>query len=202
MITNLLLLIALLLLAYIAGSINFSILVFKLLGKEDPRSAFSKNPGAFNVYRQAGKGWAAIVLILDMGRAAFISLLGLLVLPLQYLPWVALVLILGNRFPCFHGFRGGKGVGNYLGFTAVLSPLAVGLSMLVWLLIYKFAKEAFIGSFGMLAVLALGTMARCQWQPLAVAGTLATVGMIYFFHRTNVLQWLDKRRNAGRTNEA
>ncbi|HHC24907.1 MAG TPA: glycerol-3-phosphate acyltransferase, partial [Desulfobacterales bacterium] len=30
-------------------------------------------------------------------------------------PWIGLSLILGNRFPCFHGFQGGKGVANYLG---------------------------------------------------------------------------------------
>ncbi len=31
--------------AYVAGSVNFPILLFKLLKKADPRSGFSKNPG-------------------------------------------------------------------------------------------------------------------------------------------------------------
>ena len=58
----------LLLLAYLAGSINFAIIVLRLLGKEDPRTTFSGNAGTTNVYRQAGKGWAVLVLLLDVGR--------------------------------------------------------------------------------------------------------------------------------------
>ena len=46
--------------AYLAGSVNFSILLFALLGKGDPRSRFSGNAGATNVWRQAGLGWAAL----------------------------------------------------------------------------------------------------------------------------------------------
>ena len=55
--------------AYLAGSINFSILLLKILGKEDPRKEFSGNPGVVNVYRQAGFFPAAGVWVLDMGRA-------------------------------------------------------------------------------------------------------------------------------------
>ena len=66
-----------LLLAYFAGSINFAIIILSLLGKEDPRTRFSGNAGTTNVCRQAGKGWAAIVLILDAGRAVGLAALAL-----------------------------------------------------------------------------------------------------------------------------
>ena len=61
--------------AYLAGSINFAILLFRLIGKDDPRMHFSGNAGVTNVYRQAGWPLAALVLILDMGRAMGVALL-------------------------------------------------------------------------------------------------------------------------------
>ncbi|HOO41495.1 MAG TPA: glycerol-3-phosphate acyltransferase, partial [Syntrophales bacterium] len=54
--------------AYLAGSVNFAIILFAVLGKGDPRSGFSGNAGATNVRRQAGLGWAALVLLLDLIR--------------------------------------------------------------------------------------------------------------------------------------
>jgi glycerol-3-phosphate acyltransferase PlsY len=55
--------------AYLAGSVNFAIIFLKLAGKADPRLNFSGNAGTTNVYRQAGILWAAVVFLLDIGRA-------------------------------------------------------------------------------------------------------------------------------------
>ena len=40
----------LIILAYVAGSVNFSILLFRFLGLQDPRSRFSGNPGTYYIY--------------------------------------------------------------------------------------------------------------------------------------------------------
>ena len=56
-------LIAILTVCYLAGSVNFSIIVFRLTGRGDPREAFSGNPGMTNVYRQCGFPMAALVLM-------------------------------------------------------------------------------------------------------------------------------------------
>ena len=42
------------LLAYLAGSVNFAVLFFKMTDRDDPRLHFSGNAGTTNVYRQAG----------------------------------------------------------------------------------------------------------------------------------------------------
>ena len=39
-----------------------------------------------------------------------------------YRAWMGLALVAGSRFPCFHRFRGGKGVAGYLGFLLPLAP--------------------------------------------------------------------------------
>ena len=177
---------AIVLAVYLAGSVNFAILVLSPFGKGDPRHEASGNPGTFNVYRQHGLLWASSVFVLDLGRAAGAAVLGVLLLPVETLPWVGLALILGNRYPVFHRFRGGKGVANYLGFSMVLVPAAAAISALVWVGLYKLSREAFIGSFGMVGVLAGGTCLYCGRDPAAGLAVAVTVSLIVLGHWRNI----------------
>lgn len=179
--------------AYMAGSINFSILVSSLLGKEDPRKMFSKNPGVTNVYRRAGFFPATIVLTLDMARAAGVALISGYLLPMDFIPWIGLGLIMGNRFPCFHNFKGGKGVANYLGFTSIIAPVSTGISALAWCAVYGLIKTPFIASFVMVSVLAAGTIISCDYNPIPLAGTSATVIFIFYHHRSNIAEFTQKK---------
>ncbi len=183
---------ALFALAYLAGSVNFSILLFRILKKGDPREAYSKNPGTTNVYRQLGIFWAAVVLLLDMGRAVAVALICLKLLKIQLVPWAGLALIAGNRFPCFHGLRGGKGVANYLGFTLMVTPLWAAAGVLAWLAAFGIFRLPFIGSLAMVALLGGGTMAACSFHPVATIGVLATVVLIYWAHKPNIVQQIQK----------
>ena len=180
--------------AYLAGAVNFSILLFALAGKGDPRTRFSGNAGTVNVWRQAGLGWAGLVLLLDLLRAAGLALVALYFLHRTMVPLVGLILILGNRYPCFHGFRGGKGVAAYLGFTIPIAPWAVALSALVWFCIYGLTHLPFIASFGMVAVLAAGTIIAFGYNLPATSGVVATVFFIFFNHRENIMNLIRKKK--------
>ena len=182
-------------LAYLAGSINFSILLSRILGEEDPRKVFSGNAGVVNVYRQAGLQMAALVWLLDMGRAIGVALACIYLLSAALAPIGGLALILGNRFPCFHQFRGGKGVANYLGFTTIIAPVAAGISALAWLATFALFRIPFIGSFVMVFILGLGTLLACNFDPLSTAAVLATVALIYYGHQRNVVEQIQKRRD-------
>ncbi len=171
---------------YLAGSVNFSILVFRMAGRDDPRRHFSGNAGVTNVYRQAGILWAAMVLIMDVARAFIIGAIALSLLDMQLVPWAGLGLVVGNRFPCFHGFQGGKGVAGYLGFTASLSPFFSVLSCIVWLLTYGIFRIPFVASFFMILTLAAGTIIVYSTLPVAVSGVLTTALLIVFNHKDNV----------------
>lgn len=176
----------LVILAYGVGSINFAILFFRLLKKEDPRDRFSGNPGVINVYRQAGWAAAALILLLDVGRAAAVAWAALFFLPPPAVVWSGLALLIGNRYPCFHQFKGGKGVANYLGFSIVIVPGAAIVSCLAWAVSFGLLRQPFIASFFMVVVLA-GTMIL-KWAdfPLAIAGAVVTVLFIVFNHRSNI----------------
>ena len=172
--------------AYAAGSVNFSILVFRFTGRKDPRHHGSGNPGATNVYRQAGIGWAATVLLLDMGRAVVVALVAKTLLPFWQVPWVGLGLVLGNRFPCFHGFKGGKGVANYLGFTLAIVPMWAGLGALAWGVAHLVWRTPFISSFAMVAVLAAGTATAEAGSWWGGVGTGVTALFIVGCHHRNI----------------
>jgi acyl phosphate:glycerol-3-phosphate acyltransferase len=183
-----------LLLTYLIGSINFAIIILHLLGKKDPRTQFSGNAGTTNVYRQAGRGWAAVVLLLDIGRAVALAALVLDILPFTFVTWIGFVLVAGNRFPCFHGFRGGKGVAGYLGFTVLISPWGAVLSCLVWVIVHRIVRIPFIASYFMILILGGGVIAASGGETLSIIGTVATVLLIAYNHRKNIVAFLAEKR--------
>jgi glycerol-3-phosphate acyltransferase PlsY len=184
-------------LAYLAGSVNFAILFFKIAGRADPRRSFSGNAGTTNVYRQAGMPWAVLVFALDIGRALAVAALALHFINGEWLAWAGFFLVLGNSFPCFHGFRGGKGVANYLGFTLLTAPWTALLAALIWILIYWVKRVPFIASFFMVATLSVGLAEPFLWALPATIGALATFALIVLNHRRNIQQfWKDRQASS------
>lgn len=177
--------------AYIAGSVNIAVLLFKIFRKDDPRTKFSGNAGTVNIYRQSGIFWAATVFILDFGRAIAVSVISFRLLAPGLAPIAGLALILGNRFPCFHGFRGGKGVANYLGFTAVISPLLTAAAAVLWVIVYGAVRLPFIASFFMVFLLAFANIYSHNYAVISTVFTLLTVFLIIFNHKKNIFDLLN-----------
>ncbi|MHB8137017.1 MAG: glycerol-3-phosphate acyltransferase [Smithellaceae bacterium] len=181
-------------LSYLAGSINFAILFFKIAGKDDPRLSFSGNAGTTNVYRQAGLPWAVLVFALDIGRALAVAALAMHFNSGEWLIWSGFFLVMGNSFPCFYGFRGGKGVASYFGFSALIVPWTALFAAIAWVLVYGVKRVPFIASFFMVAILSIGHSLSFQWTLPATAGALATFALIVFNHRSNIRQcWKDRQ---------
>jgi acyl phosphate:glycerol-3-phosphate acyltransferase len=174
---------------YLAGSVNFAIIFFKLTGKGDPRLSFSGNAGTTNIYRQAGILWASVVFLLDISRAMAVAFMAIYFLKDFLLAWVAFFLVLGNSFPCFHSFRGGKGVANYLGFTVLAAPWAALAAAITWLVVYGVVRVTFIASFFMVFILSCGQVLTFHWQLQAATGALATFILILFNHRKNITSY-------------
>ena len=109
-IANPLVVTALIIAAYLIGSVPFAVVVSKLFGLQDPRSYGSGNPGATNVLRSGNKAAAALTLI---GDAAKGWLAVWIAIRIGASPGVvaraALAVFLGHLYPLFLGFKGGKG---------------------------------------------------------------------------------------------
>ena len=119
--------------AYLTGSVPFGLMIGRAVKGIDLRDHGSGNIGATNAGRVLGTKWGLICLGLDALKGllpvalfprwicgADPALDGLTLDDLAVLAGVATVV--GHMFPCWLGFRGGKGVATSLGVVAMLSP--------------------------------------------------------------------------------
>jgi glycerol-3-phosphate acyltransferase PlsY len=133
--------IALILLAYLLGSVSAAILTCKLMGLPDPRTEGSKNPGATNVLRIGNKKAAAVTLFGDFLKGLLPVLIGrLLEIEPLGLALIAMAAFLGHLYPLFFGFKGGKGVATALGVILGLSWQVALAALLTWLIVAKVFK--------------------------------------------------------------
>ncbi len=174
---------------YLIGSVNIAILVLRLRAKEDPRSRFSKNAGTTNVYRIMGLKWAALVLVSDVGKAALASLMAANYLQPAGVPWVGFFLVFGNRFPCFHGFKGGKGVAHFIGFSLFMIPTITALALAGWCVVYRMVGLPFAASLVLVGILGIGLTGVADTGIVGIIGILCCVGLIGFNHWPNILEW-------------
>ena len=127
---------ALMLLAYLLGSICTAIVVCKLLGFPDPRAEGSSNPGTTNVLRIAGKGPALLTLVGDVLKCVIPVLIGhYFELSYLQLGFIGLAAFMGHLFPVFFNFEGGKGVATAFGFALAIH-WQLGLAVIAtWIVI-------------------------------------------------------------------
>ena len=126
--TNFLVWMALVVGAYLIGSFPAGYLVGHCCGI-DIRQHGSGNIGATNVVRVLGKKWGALVFIIDFLKGWLPVILATrwseaIHMDPRSAPGAvaALMALLGHNFPCWLGFRGGKGISTSAGIIVGLFP--------------------------------------------------------------------------------
>jgi glycerol-3-phosphate acyltransferase PlsY len=119
--------------AYVLGTFPSADLAARLaLGRSaDIRSMGSGNPGAVNVTGQLGKSWGALVLVLDIAKAAAACFLGRWLAGDAAASAAGTAAVVGHCFPLWNGFRGGKGVACAGGQLAATFPIFVAVEAVV-----------------------------------------------------------------------
>ena len=178
------------LLGYLLGSISAAILVCRALGRTDPRTSGSRNPGATNVLRVAGRDAAALTLAGDLLKGVLAVLLARAVTP-EPTVWAlaGAAAFLGHLYPVFFGFRGGKGVATALGVLLAATPFAGLLAVVTWCLAFAVAR---ISSVGALAAFALAPFYVAWVTASASMAVIAAIISILLFwrHRSNIARLL------------
>lgn len=132
-----------LILAYLSGSVNYAIIVTRLVAGKDIRTLGNKNPGTANVGRSVGKGWAAVVFVLDVAKGLGPMILTRLVFFPGDACWgeyfivaaVGMAAITGHCKPLFFRFRGGGGIATSIGVYGFFIPAEMLLCLVVSFLI-------------------------------------------------------------------
>lgn len=182
--------ICLLLFAYLLGSLSSAIILSRITGFADPRTAGSNNPGATNVLRIAGKRAAVLTLLGDFLKGLIAVLLASWAGADRLLIALAgFSAFLGHCYPLFFRFKGGKGVATALA-TNIAFNWPVGLTMtLIWLLfarVFKISSLAALVTFTALPGLIF-------WQESSIAVTLVFTAMsviLIWRHRSNIQRLL------------
>jgi glycerol-3-phosphate acyltransferase PlsY len=177
---------ALIVFAYMLGSVPFALLAARLFGGPDPRSTGSGNIGATNVGRTTGKLAGLITLLGDICKGALPTLLALHVKPdPATISLVGLCAFMGHLFPVFLKFRGGKGVATACGVFLVISPLVLFLSACLFLVITIATRYVSIGSVS--AALALPFfLAVLPWYREYVFLGIAVAVLVVLKHWENI----------------
>ena len=140
--------------SYLIGSIPTGFLMTSIFAGVDIRNAGSKNVGATNVYRIAGKLPGMLTLLIDIGKGVLVVTLVarfyyLFIPDIDYVfftTFLGLIAIFGHIWSVFLKFKGGKGVATTIGVTAMLAPIPLIISLLIWLGIFIPTNYVSLGS--------------------------------------------------------
>jgi glycerol-3-phosphate acyltransferase PlsY len=125
-------------LGYLSGSLPFSIWVTRYVKNVDVRDAGSGHATTTNTIRQAGFGWGALVLILDIAKGFIPTYLAFRFTDTTWVIAItAACAVIGHCWPLFAQFRGGMGLATFGGalLAANWFSFVIGLGLLLLLTI-------------------------------------------------------------------
>jgi len=185
---------------YLLGSVPTGLLLAKFFSKVDPRKTGSKNIGATNIFRTAGKGLGILTLVGDVLKGMIpIGIAIQLSISDLWLAAVGLSTFLGHIFPIFLGFKGGKGVATALGVYLVISPIAVLMEFLL-----------FAGLVWKWRYISLGSICCATTIPILIAFfrsdsqayfilSVIIAALILYRHQENIVKLLQGTENKWKT---
>jgi acyl phosphate:glycerol-3-phosphate acyltransferase len=177
--------------AYLVGAIPVGYLIARMSAGADIRRHGSGNIGATNVLRTLGRLPAAFTLAGDITKGAVTVVLARALLPdsAAGVAACAVLAVVGNCWPVYLAFRGGKGVATALGAFLVLIPWATLPAALVWIVIVASFRYVSLGS--MLAAVCVPLGAPLLGYPAVSAMAALTVAAIILArHRDNIARLL------------
>ena len=183
--------------AYLIGSIPFGLLIAKTKGL-DIRKQGSGNIGATNVLRCLGKPLGITCFVLDVLK----GYLPAFVFPMvgkigADFPSIGILFgaaaILGHNFPIFLKFKGGKGIATSAGVLLGVAPLAVGLGILTWAIIFFISGYVSLGSI--IAALVVAIIGWLRYD-ITTALALTLLGALAIYrHRENIKRLINGTEN-------
>ncbi len=143
--------------AYLVGSTPFGVIAGKIATGTDIRDYGSGKTGMTNVLRTAGVVPAALVLLLDMGKAVAMVVVARILFDSTGVETAAAIAVLiGHNWPIFIQFRGGRGIASGWGGLLILSWPAFIVATLVGVSLIAGTRYVSLGS---ISAAVLGSLA-------------------------------------------
>jgi len=181
--------------SYLFGSVNNSILLSKLFHKTDIREYGSHNAGSTNTLRTFGVKTALAVFILDILKPILPVVLYRLIDSdaLTNIPgneaWLCTVAVIGQCYPIFFQFKGGKGAASAFGSIIVLAPITLPVAIVVFTMVLFISK--FVSLSTLIALTAVLIQVFIMYRHSYLI-PLVTIGLLMFWrHRLNIKRLLE-----------
>jgi glycerol-3-phosphate acyltransferase PlsY len=182
--------IALIVGAYLAGSLPMGVIVARLTGARDPRTVGSGRTGGTNAWRAMGLPRGIAVGLLDLAKGAIPVLLATefgssdLIRALA-----AIAAMLGAWASVFLRFHGGRGVATGIGAMAVVQPLIILLGAPVFFGVIGVTRYVSLGSLAGSAFGA-GLLVVFVWlgynPPTDLLFAAFGLAVVWYAHRDNI----------------
>ena len=199
------------LVAYLLGSISFSVIISKKMAGFDVREKGSGNAGATNMLRSVGKKGAVLTLIGDCLKGVVAILFAIIVGKIAknadkalLVQLAGIAVVLGHTFPIFFGFKGGKGVATSLG-VLLMSNWQIGLICLVFaVVLMALTRMVSLGSCAAAVLFPVLTLFINQHYTVLTDGKSGRVYFVYsvilaiivlYNHRSNIKRILSGTEN-------
>ncbi len=197
-----------LIIGYLFGSINVSVILSKVVFKGDVRNYGSGNAGATNMARVYGLLGGLAVLVGDFLKAILACAIALLIAPQSYteicIMSVGIACVMGHAFPIFFGFKGGKGVTVGAAVALMVDWKVLLFIVAIFIIVFVFTHivsiSSVMGAFGLIFI----SVVFYVLNLCGVAGTffanftLERVFLAFFagvlvvwLHRSNILRLLN-----------
>lgn len=168
--------------SYFLGTINFSKILSWRVKHKDITKMGSGNPGTMNMLRSYGFGIAFTTFLAEVIKSGLSCLVFKLIFPQydQVIYFVsAIFLLLGNNFPVWSKFKGGKGVATFAGVFLFSNLWYVALAwFVICFILFMFIEYASVISFTYIG-------------GLSIAYTIyAFVSQIYYAWLVVVIIWV------------
>jgi glycerol-3-phosphate acyltransferase PlsY len=177
--------IALVIVAYVMGSVPFAIVVGKWFWHVDVRDHGSGNVGTTNVFRVLGKRAGTLVLIGDMTKGFIPVWIAAHYFPTWFALIVALAALLGHMYSVFLRGGGGKGVATGAGIILALVPWIFIIALAVFVALLLTTRMVSVASMAGAITFAVCTVAFDKPIWYKILAVLAALVVVYA-HRTNI----------------
>ena len=185
--------------AYLLGSIPTGYLVARARGI-DIRTVGSGNIGAANVFRILGKPAGILVLVVDglKGFAACAWLIDFVIQLFAVAPGqienlrivAGICAVLGHNYTCWLKFKGGKGIATSAGVYFALAPLAAGIALGIWIIVFALGRYVSVASIA--AAVALPAAVWLTPNSLILRIVTTALGLLAIYkHKGNIQRLLN-----------
>lgn len=190
------------LLGYLSGSLPFSIWVTRYVKNVDVREAGSGHATTTNTIRQAGFGWGALVLVLDILKGflpVYLAVtVGRDVIPPYNVPITAACAVIGHCWPVFAQFRGGMGLATFGGALLSINwfsfVIGLGLLLLLTITIRHGARASVFTGLLMAPVFWLFGLRGIEFWIAIAGGLVIAYRFLIDWNRKYRELWLDREK--------